>query len=244
MPGRTSIWEDEQSDDDGRRPDVAERILALIHRRELGPGDLLPAEAELGRLLRASRPSIREALRGLAALDQVEVRHGQGTFVGRLGLGPVTGMLLTRARLRPSPGSLADLLAIAHALDGAVAELLVARPGDGRLVDLGADIQHRALAGQPVAPWCERFRSVLMEPAADTAAGELAQAVWYAAYRLSERSASPASSASSASSAGPGFLGLAPGAVGDSHLALAAAVRAGSVTDLRAALDGYYAPPG
>jgi GntR family transcriptional regulator, transcriptional repressor for pyruvate dehydrogenase complex len=44
---------------------VAERLLALISSRHLGPGDPIPAERELGQLYRVGRSSIREALRML-----------------------------------------------------------------------------------------------------------------------------------------------------------------------------------
>jgi DNA-binding FadR family transcriptional regulator len=44
---------------------VAERLLALISSRHLGPGDPIPSERELGQLYRVGRSSIREALRML-----------------------------------------------------------------------------------------------------------------------------------------------------------------------------------
>lgn len=60
---------------------IAEQIQALIAERRLKEGDRLPSEAELARLLRVSRPSLREALKTLAAVGLVEIRHGQGTYV-------------------------------------------------------------------------------------------------------------------------------------------------------------------
>jgi GntR family transcriptional repressor for pyruvate dehydrogenase complex len=60
---------------------IAEQIQDLIARRRLKEGDRLPSEAELARLLRVSRPSLREALKTLAAVGLLEIRHGQGTFV-------------------------------------------------------------------------------------------------------------------------------------------------------------------
>lgn len=60
---------------------IAEQIQALIAKRRLREGDRLPPEAELALLLRVSRPSLREALKTLAALGLLEIRHGQGTYV-------------------------------------------------------------------------------------------------------------------------------------------------------------------
>lgn len=63
---------------------VVRRVLDLVQKGRVAPGDRLPPENELVRQLRVSRPSVREGLRALAALDLVESRHGQGTFVKEL----------------------------------------------------------------------------------------------------------------------------------------------------------------
>lgn len=63
---------------------VVRRVLELVQSGKLAPGDRLPPENELVRRLKISRPSVREGLRALAALDLVEARHGQGTFVKQL----------------------------------------------------------------------------------------------------------------------------------------------------------------
>lgn len=60
---------------------VATRVDELIASEQLHAGDRLPAERELAGLLGVSRPSLREALKVLAAQGRVSVRHGQGVFV-------------------------------------------------------------------------------------------------------------------------------------------------------------------
>lgn len=45
------------------------------------PGSRLPSERELAQVLNVGRTSVREALRMLQALDLVEIRPGEGTFV-------------------------------------------------------------------------------------------------------------------------------------------------------------------
>ncbi|MFD4976354.1 FadR/GntR family transcriptional regulator [Streptomyces sp. NPDC058424] len=60
---------------------IAAQIEQLIVGEQLKPGDRLPPERELATLLGVSRPSLREAVRSLAAQGRVSVRHGQGVFV-------------------------------------------------------------------------------------------------------------------------------------------------------------------
>ena len=64
--------------------EAAEAIKALIVSGELGSGDALPPERNLAVMLGISRPSLREALRVLTAMNVVEPRHGGGTYVTSL----------------------------------------------------------------------------------------------------------------------------------------------------------------
>lgn len=64
--------------------EIAHRILDLIRTHELRPGDKLPAERELAHLMGVSRPVLREALRALALMRMVDIRHGDGTYVTAL----------------------------------------------------------------------------------------------------------------------------------------------------------------
>jgi GntR family transcriptional regulator, transcriptional repressor for pyruvate dehydrogenase complex len=63
---------------------AAETIKALIVAGDLQPGDALPSERELAAMLGISRPSLREAIRVLSAMNVVEPRHGGGTYVTSL----------------------------------------------------------------------------------------------------------------------------------------------------------------
>lgn len=64
---------------------VAERIVAQIEEmlagKELKVGDQLPTERDLARLVGASRPTVREAIRILQTRGWVEVKHGHGAFI-------------------------------------------------------------------------------------------------------------------------------------------------------------------
>lgn len=72
---------------------VAHRILDIVRDGGLKPGDPLPAERDLAQTLGVSRPSVREAIRGLAILGIVRTRQGGGAQITALDadalLGPI-----------------------------------------------------------------------------------------------------------------------------------------------------------
>jgi GntR family transcriptional repressor for pyruvate dehydrogenase complex len=61
--------------------EIAKQIMDLISSGTLRPGQRLPAERELCEHFGASRPSLREALRGLAIVGVLDARVGDGTSV-------------------------------------------------------------------------------------------------------------------------------------------------------------------
>jgi GntR family transcriptional repressor for pyruvate dehydrogenase complex len=60
---------------------VALRIKSLLQSGDLKSGDRLPPEPELARMLRVSRSSLREALKGLMFLGLLKARPGDGTYI-------------------------------------------------------------------------------------------------------------------------------------------------------------------
>jgi DNA-binding FadR family transcriptional regulator len=72
---------------DEAQPKGFSRIFAFLREQLLEgaicPGDRLVPERELALQLGVSRPMLREALRALAMLGVVEIRHGVGTIVRR-----------------------------------------------------------------------------------------------------------------------------------------------------------------
>ncbi len=60
---------------------VVEKILELIENNTLLPGDKLPSQRELERLLNVSRSTLREALSGLIMTGYIESRVGSGFYV-------------------------------------------------------------------------------------------------------------------------------------------------------------------
>jgi DNA-binding FadR family transcriptional regulator len=70
-----------------RRTYVAEAIRTIkdmILDGRLAPGQRLPPERSLSEALGVSRPTVREAIRSLQAMNILESRHGAGTFVASL----------------------------------------------------------------------------------------------------------------------------------------------------------------
>ncbi len=72
---------------------VARRIMTMVTARALKPGDQLPPERDLAESLGVSRPSVREAIRGLSILGVVKSRQGGGAYITDLDaealLGPI-----------------------------------------------------------------------------------------------------------------------------------------------------------
>lgn len=56
-------------------------IRELVSALDLQPGDRLPSEANLARMLRISRSTVREALRHFELIGQVKRVHGLGTIL-------------------------------------------------------------------------------------------------------------------------------------------------------------------
>src|SRR5499433_1422705 len=61
--------------------EVVTNLREMIHRGELRSGDRLPPERDLAKLLGVSRPTLRMAIRSLAAVGVLQSRQGAGTFV-------------------------------------------------------------------------------------------------------------------------------------------------------------------
>jgi len=64
---------------------IADQIRTLIAKGEAAPGKRLPAERDLARRLRVSRPSLREALIALEVEGLLDVRVGSGIYVRQPG---------------------------------------------------------------------------------------------------------------------------------------------------------------
>jgi len=167
----------------GTGNDAVERIQDLILAEGLAPGDPMPTESALCERLQISRSSVREAMRTLASLDIVEVRHGHGTFVGQLSLSPLVDGLLFRARLDDGNDLLAlrEVVELRIALDLSVADQLVelyrgtTNPELEGLVD---QMRELAEVGRPFPEADAAFHTALFSRLSNGLLRQLAQAFW------------------------------------------------------------------
>lgn len=60
---------------------VISRIRSMINDHKLSHGERLPSERDMAELLNVSRSSIRQALKAMEAMGEVEIRIGSGTYV-------------------------------------------------------------------------------------------------------------------------------------------------------------------
>jgi DNA-binding FadR family transcriptional regulator len=214
---------------------AVERIQELILAEGLVPGDPMPTEGALCEQLQISRSSVREAMRTLASLDIVEVRHGHGTFVGQLSLSPLVNGLLFRARLDDGNDlrALREVVDLRIALDLSVADQLVELYRDSanpHLEGLVEEMRALAEAGQPFPQADAAFHGALLSPLRNGLLRQLAQAFWEI-----HTSAVP-------------LLGIPPAEdildTVDAHQAMLTALEAGDADAYREAVLEHYRPLG
>ncbi|MFC9560521.1 FadR/GntR family transcriptional regulator [Agromyces sp. NPDC056965] len=166
-----------------RRESVTDQIKHLILTEGLRPGDLMPTEAEICARLEVSRSSVREAMRTLAALDIVEVRHGHGTYVGQLSLAPLVEGLVFRGVVDQddSVAALREVVEVREALDLAMAEQIVAAldgAHDPELERLVAEMTTKAARGEAFAAEDLAFHTRLLGYLDNALVGQLVAAFW------------------------------------------------------------------
>lgn len=212
---------------------TTEAIKDLILAEGLRSGDPVPTESELCEQLGVSRSSVREAIRTLASLDIVEVRHGHGTIVGALSLSPLVNGLIFRARADAGDDlrTLREVLQVRIALDRSVADELategIGDAGDA-LAGLVDAMVNKAAAGEAFPTEDRAFHHLLLQRIDNTLISELVTAFWTIHTEVQP------------------YLGVAPGAdfidTAQAHGAMLRAVQAGDAEAYRTAVDEHYAP--
>ena len=171
---------------------IRDEITALILARGLSSGDPLPTETELVEALGVSRNSIREALKALQALDIVEIRHGYGTYVGRLSLDPLADGLTFRALhdIGRDLRSMEEILEVREALEAAlirrVAET-VPEEDLAALDEVTRRMSERAKAGDTFAEEDREFHEILYRSLNNALVTQLLRAFWDVFHRVNHR---------------------------------------------------------
>ena len=82
MPKNTGIFKNLNSERNGTTAEeVVTRLREMIHSGEISPGDRLPPERDLAKMLGVSRPTLRAGIRSLSTVGILQSRQGAGTFV-------------------------------------------------------------------------------------------------------------------------------------------------------------------
>jgi len=105
--------------------EVINNIKQMILDGKLAPFQRLPSENDLAEALGVSRPTVREAVRGLMTLNILESRHGDGTYI--TSLDPMLLAAPIDFLLRVDEGGLAALTDARMVLESSIAELAASR---------------------------------------------------------------------------------------------------------------------
>jgi GntR family transcriptional repressor for pyruvate dehydrogenase complex len=125
--------------------EAIEKIKAMIVSGEVGPGDKLPREKELAEALGLSRNSLREAVRALAALNVIEVRQGDGTYLSSLAPKVLLDVVGFGMDLVNDP-TLLEIFEVRRFLETAATAAATVRIGDEELEALRACMARMDLA--------------------------------------------------------------------------------------------------
>ncbi len=121
--------------------EIVAQIKRLITEERIRPGDRLPPERELADLFRASRNSVRDALRVLEQMGLIESRHGNGTYVRALSpeeLSEPLALLFLQSRAQ-----MRELWEVRRVFEPAVAEFAAQRATPEELDELDAILKQQ-----------------------------------------------------------------------------------------------------
>ncbi len=170
---------------------VQAAIVDLIIERGMQAGDLLANEAELVQVLGISRNSVREAVKGLQALEILAIRPGSGTFVAEGSLAPLAELLSFRARLsiESDRSDAAELVQVREALE---VELLPRaltrmRPDDLERIDaVVSAMEQRARDNEHFSDLDMEFHAALFAPVGNRLLSELLRSFWVVYQAIAE----------------------------------------------------------
>jgi DNA-binding FadR family transcriptional regulator len=107
---------------------VIQTIRSALLEKRLKPGEQIPNESELAEQLKVGRGSIREAMKILSAFGIVDIKRGDGTYVGTTANKKIFDPLLFRLLVVPS--DIEELAELRILVETGIASLLVANAGE------------------------------------------------------------------------------------------------------------------
>lgn len=212
--------------------EVVERIKEHILERGLAPGDPLPTESELCAAIGASRSSVREAVKTLRALDIVDVRHGHGTYVGRMSLNALVESLAFRGLLSRSDEHrvLEQVIEVRRTLEQGMATQIMAGLTEQQrenLYDVAHEMQELASRGEDFLEQDRTFHVMLLEPLGNDLVLQLTEAFWHV-----QRIVTPTL----------GTLDVDHVGSADAHVAIVDAAAAADPARMHEAIADHYTP--
>jgi len=151
---------------------IADSLRQLIVEGRLSVDQRLPGEQDLAQRFGVSRPTIREALKRLAAQNLIRTRRGSsgGTFVKRIGWSEAHDQLVSTATLLVSMTPIApEHLAEARlTLLGACAPLAAERRTEAQIAEMRAELDAQRSPDTTDEAFCAsdvRFHRTLVEAA-------------------------------------------------------------------------------
>jgi len=132
---------------------VTRQLMQAITDQPLRPGDELLSEAELANGFGVSKPVIREALRGLAALGVVEIQQGKLATVRAPTSEPLENFF--RFVAHSTREGLREVIELRRVLETEIAALAALRITDDKVCQLEATVAKMGRHLDDVDPWVD-----------------------------------------------------------------------------------------
>lgn len=172
----------------GAATDVTAKLLDIIERSGLQPGDRLPVERDLASQLGVSRSTVREAIRTLSSMGMLTARQGSGTYITELSAERLATPLLFAVERNASSAS--ALMDVRGMLEVGATELAAPRitPADiRRLRRLAAGLDANVKDGAANLAADRRLHRAIHELAGNDLLLHLIDSVWYLAAGLRQQ---------------------------------------------------------
>jgi GntR family transcriptional repressor for pyruvate dehydrogenase complex len=132
---------------------VKQRLMQLILDQALKPGDELPSEGDLAERFGVSKPTIREALRALAAVGVVEIVQGKRACVRHPSSEPLEGFF--RFAISYSDQGLREVIELRRKLETEIAVLAAERATATQVAQMEAAVARMKGAVGTIEPWLD-----------------------------------------------------------------------------------------
>ncbi len=116
--------------------EIVKQVVQSISNGELKPGDKLPAEREMCNVFSVSRTVVRDALKTLAGLGMVTIRHGLGAYVNEVDE-QVEDVSRLAALLQITQGTFDEIFQVRVILEGYAALWCAQNADDKDIAELG-----------------------------------------------------------------------------------------------------------